>query len=114
MRPVPCASQKRRKAARMSSPEPPAVPPSVAANRPPPTPLAWRLALLSAVIVIGAVVYVGRESLGRHVRAGLGIVAFITLVAACSANLRTVRFRTIAWGIVLQIIFALFILKTAV
>jgi concentrative nucleoside transporter, CNT family len=96
----------------MSTPEPPAVPPSVAVDRPPPTPLAWRLALLTAVIVIGAVVYFGRESLGRHIRAGLGIVTFIALVAACSANLRTVRWRTIAWGIVLQAVFALIILKT--
>src|SRR5262249_39794009 len=64
--------------------------------------------------LIALTVFFGRDALGRHVRASLGIVAFIALVAAFSANLRAVRLRTIAWGILLQGVFALFILKTDV
>jgi CNT family concentrative nucleoside transporter len=95
----------------MASPETatPAVPP---AAEPEKTPLSWRLGLAALVLVIAGAVYVGGDSIDRRVRAGCGIVAFIALVAACSHNLRAVRFRTILWGVVLQIVFALFILET--
>ncbi|MGC3965904.1 MAG: nucleoside transporter C-terminal domain-containing protein [Pirellulales bacterium] len=78
-----------------------------------PTPLALRLAILATVAVIAGLVTVAHESLGRHVRAVLGIGCFIAVIAACSSNLRAVRWRTIVWGIGLQLGFALFIIKTA-
>lgn len=80
----------------------------------PPTPLAWRLALLAGVFVIGGIVSAAHESLGRHVRATAGIICFIGIIAACSANLRAVRWRTVAWGLGLQLGLALFIIKTSV
>jgi CNT family concentrative nucleoside transporter len=78
-----------------------------------PTPIGWRLGLAAVVLVIAATVYFGREAIGHSIRAGLGVIAFIATVAACSMNLRAVRWRTIAWGVALQAIFALIILKTS-
>jgi CNT family concentrative nucleoside transporter len=80
----------------------------------PSTPLAWRLGLVAGVVAVAAFVTVAHESLGRHLRAALGIGCFIALVAACSANLRAVRWRTILWGIGLQLTLAAFIIKTTV
>lgn len=80
----------------------------------PPTPLAWRLALLAGVVAVAAFVTVAHESLGRHLRAALGIGCFIAVIAACSANLRAVRVRTILWGIGLQFVFAFLVLKFAI
>ena len=40
-----------------------------------------------------------------------GIICFIAIVAACSNNLRAVNWRTVGWGIALQLGLALFILK---
>lgn len=78
----------------------------------PPTPIAWRLGLFGLVALIAAGVCVVPDSLGRHARAALGIVCFLTLIAGCSTNLRAVRWKTIAWGVVLQLALALVILKT--
>jgi CNT family concentrative nucleoside transporter len=79
----------------------------------PPTPFAWRAAILAAVVAATAGVYFGRHVLGQHVRAAIGIVCFIATVAAFSANLRAVRLRPIAWGLALQAAFALLIMKTS-
>lgn len=94
----------------MSSESPAASPVAVAPGSP--TPFAWRAALLAGVVAAAAVVYFGRDALDRRVRAAIGIVSFIALIAACSVNLRAVRLRTILWGMALQGLFAAFILKT--
>ena len=78
------------------------------------TPLAWRLALVALVLVIGGAVFVGRDTINHRIRGACGIVCFIAVVAACSHNLRAVRIRTVVWGVVLQIVFALFILETQI
>jgi CNT family concentrative nucleoside transporter len=44
-------------------------------------------------------------------RGGLGIVCFVALVLGCSSAPRAVNWRTVGWGLVLQLGFALFILK---
>lgn len=75
------------------------------------TPWYWRAALVAAVVVLAGAAYVSRGTLGPRGQAACGIVCFITLVAACSRNLRAVRWRTIFWGIGLQVALALFILK---
>jgi CNT family concentrative nucleoside transporter len=45
---------------------------------------------------------------------GLGAICFIAIVAACSTDLRAVRWRTVAWGLALQIGLALFILRFSI
>jgi CNT family concentrative nucleoside transporter len=61
--------------------------------------------------VLGLGVFLLRDVLHPHVRGGLGILCFIAIVAACSRNLAAVNWRTVGWGMALQIGLALFILK---
>ena len=48
---------------------------------------------------------------GYRGQAAAGAVCFIAICAACSTNLRAVYWRTVLWGIALQVALALFILK---
>lgn len=70
-----------------------------------------RLMAGAAALVLGALVVLLADSLSTTVRGGLGIVVFILIIAAFSTNLRAVNWRTVGWGIALQWLFALFILK---
>jgi CNT family concentrative nucleoside transporter len=49
--------------------------------------------------------------LGFRGQAAAGALCFIAIVAACSPNLRLVNWRTVLWGMALQLGFALLILK---
>src|SRR5262245_49599690 len=80
----------------------------------PPTPLWWRLAILAAIATIGMTAYVMRYTIGLRGQALAGIVFFFGIVAAFSANLRAVNWRTIGWGIAIQILLAFSILKVPV
>ena len=44
----------------------------------------------------------------------MGVVAFIALIVACSSNVAAIRWRTIAWGLGLQVALAAIILKLAI
>jgi CNT family concentrative nucleoside transporter len=77
----------------------------------PPTPLWWRLAILAAITTIGLVAYVTRDTIGLRGQALAGIVFFFGIVAAFSSNLRAVNWRTIGWGIAIQLLLAIAILK---
>ncbi len=52
--------------------------------------------------------------IGPRVQAGFGAVCFIALVAACSPNLSAVSWRTVGWGLALQVGLALLVLKLEV
>ena len=71
------------------------------------------LRLIAAVLAVGIAVgvYVFQNYLSLNVRAGFGIIAFIAVVAACSANLRAVSWRTVGFGMAIQLGLALLILK---
>jgi len=97
-----------------AAPSPPPAPPDDRVAFARPTPPAWRIGLLLLVFGAGAAVVLLQHSLDRRVRAAIGSVCFICLIAACSKNLRQVRWRTIAWGMGLQLALALFILKFAI
>lgn len=64
---------------------------------------------IAAGLAIGVVLL--RHVLHPDVRGGLGVICFIAVVASFSSNLRAVSWRTVAWGIALQLGLALFILK---
>lgn len=70
-----------------------------------------RAAAAALALVLVAGVYVFQNYLSLNVRAGVGIVAFIAVVAAFSSNLRAVNWRTIGFGIAIQFGLALLILK---
>lgn len=78
---------------------------------PSPTPWTWRLALGGGSVAIAAVAFLFREALPGQVRSLLGVVCFLLLVAAFSWNLFAVSRRTLVWGVVLQVLLALFVLK---
>lgn len=77
----------------------------------PPTPWTWRVAIALGIIAIGGVAYLLREIIGPRGQAFAGVFCFFGLVAVFSANLRAVNWRTIFWGIVLQVILAVLVLK---
>jgi CNT family concentrative nucleoside transporter len=80
----------------------------------PPTPLSWRLAILAGISVVGVVAYFTRDFIGLRGQALAGLLFFFGIVAAFSANLRAVNWRTIFWGIVLQLILAFLVLKVPI
>ncbi len=70
-----------------------------------------RLLAATAVVVIGSLAFLLRDVTGYRVQAAAGALCFIGIIAACSNNLRLVNWRTVGWGIALQVGLALFILK---
>jgi CNT family concentrative nucleoside transporter len=80
----------------------------------PPTPWTWRASIVAAIALIGMLAYAMREGIGPRGQAVAGIFFFFGLVAAFSSNLRAVNWRTIGWGILLQAILALLVLRVPV
>jgi concentrative nucleoside transporter, CNT family len=89
--------------------EPAVAPPQVIFH--PPTPLSWRLAILAGIFAVAGVAYAMRGAIGLRGQSVAGIIFFFGIVAAFSANLRAVNWRTIGWGIALQALLALLVLK---
>lgn len=89
--------------------EPGSAPPPVISA--PPTPLSWRFGILAAIIALALIAYAARNTIGVHGQSLVGIFFFFGIVAAFSANLRLVNWRTIGWGIALQALLALLVLK---
>ena len=73
------------------------------------TPL--RLAAAAIALGLGITVFLLRNTVNPRIQALLGIVVFIAIVAAFSRNLKAVSWRTVGWGIALQVGLALFILR---
>src|SRR5262245_27073318 len=76
-----------------------------------PMPLAWRIGILAVICGIGIAAYILRDTIGLRGQAVAGIVFFIGIVAAFSSNLRAVSWKTILWGMILQAVFAVLVLK---
>lgn len=84
--------------------QPPAPPPLS------PTPLSWRLGIVAGVVLLGLLALLLDSLIGPRGRAVLGIFCFIGLAAVFSSNLRAVNWRTLGWGLALQVLLALFIM----
>ncbi|HSC29875.1 MAG TPA: nucleoside transporter C-terminal domain-containing protein [Vicinamibacterales bacterium] len=69
-------------------------------------------ATVAVLLAIAAAVL--NDAVNPRLQAVAGIVCFVAVVAACSANLRAVNWRTVGWGMALQLGLALFILKLEV
>src|SRR5262245_63464301 len=87
-------------------------PPPGALPVPPPTSLAWRLAIVLAVVALAGAAYWFRGVIGLRGQAGVGALCFLGVAAACSAHLRAVNWRTLGWGMALQLLLALFVMRT--
>ena len=86
---------------------PPAVPDTVV----PRAPAIWRLYIAAALVGLFAVAYWSRDTIGLRGQSLVGVFFFFGLVAMFSSNLRAVNWRTILWGIGLQLLLALLVLK---
>jgi CNT family concentrative nucleoside transporter len=84
----------------------PVAPPPVS-----PMPRSWRIGIAVAIGAIAVAAVLTREAIGPRGQALAGTLCFIGIVAACSKNLRLVNWRTVGWGILLQVALAFFILK---
>jgi CNT family concentrative nucleoside transporter len=71
------------------------------------------LRLIAAAIAVLAplVAWMLSDVVGYRGQAAAGAVCFIAICAACSINLKAVAWRTVFWGIALQVALALFILR---
>src|SRR5687768_958363 len=70
-----------------------------------------RLTAIAAAVGVPVAAWVLGDFVGYRGQAAAGAICFIAIVAACSPNLRLVKWRTVLWGMALQLGFALLILK---
>src|SRR5438445_137378 len=77
------------------------------------TPVSWRCAIAAAVLALGSAAYIlhWQNLIGPREQAATGVLCFLGIVAAVSANLRAVNWRTIGLGFALQILLAVFVIK---
>ena len=75
---------------------------------------ALRLAASAAALSLAVAVYLSQGLIDARVQGAIGAICFILVVAAASPNLRAVNWRTVAWGIALQLLLALLILRLEV
>ena len=73
-----------------------------------------KVGLWAFVAASAAGVYLLRNTLDGRIRATIGIVCFLAVIAACSTNLRAVNWRTVGLGIALQFTLALVILRVQI
>lgn len=70
-----------------------------------------RFIAIALALIVPAIAWLLRDVIGFRGQAAAGAACFISIVGACSPDLRLVRWRTVLWGMALQLGFALFILK---
>lgn len=73
-----------------------------------------RLALIGVAVVAAAVGCLLAPLAGPRGQAGAGIICFLAIITACSTNLRAINWRTVGWGMALQVALALLILELEV
>src|SRR4051794_8077051 len=91
----------------------PKAPDAPTVSRPPlpPTPLTWRLGLAAVIVVVALAAYVAQPVIGTRGQAVAGVFCFFALVAAFSTSLQSVKWRTIGWGVGLQLLLAVMVLQ---
>lgn len=74
------------------------------------------LKIAAALVVVGAplVAWLLAGVIGPRGQAAAGAVCFVAVCALISTDLRAVNWRTVGWGIAMQLVLALFILKIEV
>jgi CNT family concentrative nucleoside transporter len=73
-----------------------------------------RAVAIGLVVLFAALSWMLGAVAGYRAQAAAGALCFIAIVAACSPNLALVNWRTVLWGIALQLSLALVILKLSV
>jgi concentrative nucleoside transporter, CNT family len=70
-----------------------------------------RLGAAALAVALALLGYLAQDVLDPRLRGAIGALCFIAIVAAGSSNLRDVNWRTVGWGIALQLLLAFLILK---
>jgi CNT family concentrative nucleoside transporter len=70
-----------------------------------------RLVAIAVALIAPIVAWLLGAVVGPRGQAAAGAVCFIAVCAACSSDLRAVNWRTVGWGIVIQLALALLILR---
>ena len=70
-----------------------------------------RLIAIALTVLLPLFAWLTGDLIGPRGRAAAGAICFVSLVAVFSPNLRLVNWRTVMWGIALQVALALLILK---
>lgn len=70
-----------------------------------------RLGAGSITVGLATIAFLFQDTVPGRVRAMMGVCSFIALLVACSSNVRAINWRTVGWGLGLQVALALFILK---
>jgi hypothetical protein len=73
-----------------------------------------RLVAIALVVVLPLVAWLLGGIAGPRGQAAAGALTFIAIIAACSSDLTRVNWRTVLWGMALQLGLALLILKLEV
>jgi CNT family concentrative nucleoside transporter len=73
-----------------------------------------RAMAVGTVVIVPGLAWLARDIIGLRGQAAAGAIAFAAVIAACSPDLRRVNWRTVLWGIGLQLGLALVILKLEV
>jgi concentrative nucleoside transporter, CNT family len=73
-----------------------------------------RLVALGVTLAIAVPTYVLRDYISPRVTGGLGAVCFIALTFVFSSNIRRIEWRTVWWGIAMQLALAVLILKLSI
>jgi len=73
-----------------------------------------RLFAIALTLLLPLFAWLTGDLIGPRGRAAAGAICFVSLVAVFSPNLRLVNWRTVMWGIALQVALALLILKVNV
>jgi concentrative nucleoside transporter, CNT family len=70
-----------------------------------------RIGAIAVAILLPTIAWMLGDIVGYRGQAAAGALCFIAIVAACSPDLRLVKWRTVLWGMALQLGFAVLILK---
>jgi len=70
-----------------------------------------KLIALAVAVVVPALAWLLSGVIGPQGQAAAGAVCFISICAMCSTNLRAVNWRTVGWGLAIQLGLAIFILR---
>jgi CNT family concentrative nucleoside transporter len=73
-----------------------------------------RAAAIGGALVLGLLAWLAAPAVGPRGQAAFGALCFIAICAACSSDLRAVRWRTVGWGIAIQLGLALLILRVEI
>ena len=70
-----------------------------------------KLIAVGVAVLVPALAWLLSDVIGSRGQAAAGAVCFISVCAACSTNLRAVNWRTVGWGLAIQLGLAIFILR---